>query len=585
MTNGRSAAAKPTAPPLLPKQRKRADSSFTLGNDPNMSPDRKQIVILGGGFAGVYTARYLEKLLRPEEANITLVNRENYWVYQPMLSEVISGSIGLANVVSPIRRLCRRTNLVTREIEEIDLANKIITVSPGFRPRQLKLHYDYLVIALGNVTNFYGMPGMLENAIPFKTLADAMVLRNHVIRTLEEADVEEDAELRRKLLTFVVGGGGFSGVEVIAELNDFVRAVKGNYIRLRNEPHRCVLIHSRNRILQEMAEPLALFAQKTLRKRGVELILEDRLLAATSEKAILKSGVEIPCKTIICTVPSTLPPVIQKLNCAKEKGKLLTNTGLELKDYEGQVWALGDCTAVKTVSGKEAPPTAQHAIREATTAATNIAATIRGGQRAEFAFEGLGTLGSLGHGAAVAQILGVKLSGLVAWILWRCIYLMKMPGLNRKARIASDWALHLLFAPDLAQTKLQPESGIQNQHFEAGDIVFQQGDLGDSVYVIEEGECDVLQKDAQQVDSAPKLLATLTPGDYFGEMALLSDKSRNATIQARTATNVLIIPKGDFDKLRHSVPAFGEIFRALAKKRVESAEPEPAINRLDSGGT
>ena len=540
----------------------------------------QKIVILGGGFAGVYTARYLEKLLRPAEAAITLVNRENYWVYQPMLPEVISGSLGLANVVSPIRRLCPRANLVTREIEDIDLQNRVITVSPGFRPRQLKLHYDYLVIALGNVTNFYGMPGMLENAIPFKTLADAMVLRNHVIRTLEEADVEEDAELRSKLLTFVVGGGGFSGVEVIAELNEFVRAVKGNYLRLRKLPHRCVLVHSRNRILQEMAEPLALFAEKTLRKRGVELILEDRLVAATSEKAILKSGVEIACKTIICTVPSTLPPVIQKLKCAKEKGKLLTNTGLELKDYEGQVWALGDCTAVKTVLGKEAPPTAQHAIREATTAAINIAAAIRGGERAEFAFEGLGTLGSLGHGAAVAQILGVKLSGLFAWILWRCIYLMKMPGLNRKARIASDWALHLLFPPDLAQTKLEPESGIQNQHFEAGDVVFQQGDLGDSVYVIEEGECDVLQEEG---DGSQKLLATLTPGDYFGEMAVLSDKSRNATIQARSAMNVLIIPKGDFDKLRHSVPAFGEIFRALAKKRVASAEP--VVNTSDSGGT
>ena len=235
-----------------------------------MSAASKQIVILGGGFAGVYTARFLEKLLRPEEADITLVNRENYWVYQPMLSEVISGSIGLANVVSPIRRLCPRTNLVTREIEDIDLVNQVVTVSPGFRPRQLKLHYDYLVIALGNVTNFYGMPGMLENAMPFKTLADAMVLRNHVIRTLEEADVEEDPELRRKLLTFVVGGGGFSGVEVIAELNDFVPAVKGNYLCLRNEPHRSALVHSRNRILQEMAEPLALFAQKTLRRRGRE---------------------------------------------------------------------------------------------------------------------------------------------------------------------------------------------------------------------------------------------------------------------------------------------------------------------------
>jgi NADH dehydrogenase len=272
--------------------------------------------------------------------------------------------------------------------------------------------------------------------------------------------------------------------------------------------------------------------------------------------------------------------VIEKLKCAKEKGKLLTNTALELKDYEGQVWALGDCTSVKTVSGKEAPPTAQHAIREATTAATNIAATIRGGQRAQFAFEGLGTLGSLGHGAAVAQILGVKLSGLIAWVLWRCIYLMKMPGLNRKARIASDWTLQLLFPPDLAQTKLEPESGIQNQHFEPGDVVFQQGDLGDSVYVIEEGECDVLQ----EKDGPQKLLATLKAGDYFGEMALLSDQSRNATIQARTAMNVLIIPKGDFDKLRHSVPAFGEIFRALAKKRAESREAQ-TVNTSDSAET
>src|SRR6202011_4652656 len=218
-----------------------------------MSTAPKQILILGGGFAGVYTARYLEKLLRSEEASITLVNRENYWVYQPMLSEVISGSIGLANVVSPIRRLCPRTNLVTREIEDIDLANKVVTVSPGFRPRQLKLHYDYLVIALGHATNFYGMPGMLENAMPFKTLADAMVLRNPLIRTLEEADGEEDPELRGKLLTFVVGGGGFSGVEVIAELNDFVQAVKWNYLRLRDDSPRCVLVHSRDRILQEMA--------------------------------------------------------------------------------------------------------------------------------------------------------------------------------------------------------------------------------------------------------------------------------------------------------------------------------------------
>jgi NADH:ubiquinone reductase (H+-translocating) len=528
-----------------------------------MSTVPKQILILGGGFAGVYTARHLEKLLRPDDALITLINRENYWVYQPMLPEVISGSIGLTNVVSPIRHLCPRTNLIMREVEGIDLNKQIVTISPGFRPRQLQLPYDHLVIALGNVTNFHGMPGMIENAMPFRTLADAMVLRNHLIHVLEEADVEDDSELLRQLLTFVVGGGGFSAVEVMAELNDFAHCVKRNYLRLRNEPHRCVIVQADDRLLPEMPEALAIFAQRILRRRGVEIFLNDRLAAATSEKAILQSGIEIPCKTLISTVPSALPPIVQSLDCPKERGKLLVNTGLELKDYEGKVWALGDCASIKTVAGTMVPPTAQHAIREATIAAVNIASAVRGGKRTEFGFEGLGTLGSLGHGAAVAEIFGVKVSGLLAWLLWRYIYLTKMPGLNRKVRIATDWLLHLLFPPELAQTKVAFESGIRNQHFEPGDIIFEQGDLGDSVYIIEEGECEVLcERKGQQ-----ELLATLNGGECFGEMALLSDRTRSATIRARTAMNVLIIPKGDFNKLRQSVPAFGNVFTELAKRR------------------
>jgi NADH:ubiquinone reductase (H+-translocating) len=194
---------------------------------------------------------------------------------------------------------------------------------------------------------------------------------------------------------------------------------------------------------------------------------------------------------------------------------------------------------------------------------------VRGGTRAEFGFEGLGTLGSLGHGAAVAQIFGVKVTGLLAWFLWRWIYLMKMPGLNRKVRIATDWLLHLLFPPELAQTRAAFESGIRNQHFEPGDIIFQQGDLGDCVYVIEAGECDVLcERKGEQ-----EHWATLGRGAYFGEMALLSNKTRNATLRARTAMDVLIIPKADFNKLRQSVSAFGNVFTELAAQRAEAGSP------------
>jgi NADH dehydrogenase len=259
---------------------------------------------------------------------------------------------------------------------------------------------------------------------------------------------------------------------------------------------------------------------------------------------------------------------VEKLDCAKERGKLLVDSGLALQGYEGQVWALGDCAYVRNVKGSIAPPTAQHAIREATTAAINIAAAVRGGSHGQFTFEGLGTLGSLGHGSAVAEVFGVKVSGLIAWILWRCIYLMKMPGFNRKVRISTDWALHILFPPDLAQTRVAVESDIRNQHFEPGETIFSQGDLGDNVYVIESGECEALREE----NGETKLIATLKAGEYFGEMAVVLDNTRSATIRAKTPLNTVLIPKADFEKLRKSVPAFGAVFQDLAKARSENLE-------------
>jgi NADH dehydrogenase len=528
-----------------------------------MADHPKRILILGGGFGGIYTARYLEKLLDASDATIQLVNQENYWVYQPMLPEVISSSIGIGNVVASIRRLCPRTHLVMREVENIDFKNKIVTVSPGFKPRRLELHYDYLVIALGGITNFFGMPGMIEHAMPFRTLADALALRSHVVHALEEADVESDPELRAKLLTFVVGGGGFSGVEVVAELNDFIRHVKRSFLRLRDQPSRCVLVHSGERILPEMTEKLALFAQKILRKRGVEIILKDRLAAATSEKAILKSGREIACKTIVSTVPSVLAPVLATLDCAKERGRLLVNGNMELIGHEGEVWALGDCAFARTKAGNPVPPTAQHATRAATVVASNIREKIAGGPSRVFEFEGLGKLGSLGHFSAVAEILGVRVSGLMAWLLWRAIYLMKMPGLKNKVRIMLDWAIALVFPPDLVQIRLLRESGLARQHFEAGEIVFNQGDLGDNVYIVEKGSCEVLRETAGSLEH----VADLGVGDYFGEMAVLADASRNATVRATTPSDLLLIRKNDFNLLKSSVPAFGDVFRELARAR------------------
>ncbi|MFL6214193.1 MAG: FAD-dependent oxidoreductase [Blastocatellia bacterium] len=526
---------------------------------------RKRIVILGGGFAGVYTARYLEKALgRRDDYEITLINKENYFVFQPMLPEVISGSIGLLDTVSPIRRLLPRTNLHVRDIESVDLQNKTVTTSPGFRPHPHIIDYDFLIFALGNVTDFRGLPGLPEHALPFKNLADALYLRNHVIRALEEAAIEDhDMELRKQLLTFVVAGGGFSGVEVVAELNDFVREVAKSYRGLDPREIRVVLVHSQDRILPEMPEDLARFAQKILQKRGVEVLLNVRLSAATGEEAILKDGTRIPTRTLVSTVPSSPHPIIDGLDLPKGKnGRLICNGQLEVENAPG-VFAVGDCGQIPTPNGAVSPPTAQYATRQAKVAAENIIADIRGGAKKTFAFNELGQMGALGHRSAVAQIMGFKFSGFIAWWIWRTIYLMKLPGWGRRLKVASSWTLDLLLPAELVQLRLNTTMGITQEHFEPGEAVFHQGDLGDRIYMIVNGQAEVVREG----EGAETVLARLGPGEYFGEMALLKQTTRGATVRCVAPMNTICLPKREFGLLTAYLPQVRETLENVMEQR------------------
>jgi NADH:ubiquinone reductase (H+-translocating) len=528
------------------------------------SATRKRIVILGGGFAGVYTAQYLEKALgRRDDFEITLINKENYFVFQPMLPEVISGSIGPLDTVSPIRRLLPRTNLQVRDVEAVDLKNKTITTSPGFRPHMHIVPYDYLVFALGNVTDFRGMRGLPEHALPFKNLADALYLRNHVIRALEEAAIESDLKLRQQLLTFVVAGGGFSGVEVAAELNDFVREVARTYRGLDPKELRVVLVHSQDRILPEMDEKLAIFAQKLLQKRGVELMLNVRLEAATGEEAILKNGVTIPTRTLVSTVPSSPHPIIDRLDLPKGKnGRLICNGMLEVEGVPG-IYAVGDCGQIPTPDGSFSPPTAQYATRQARIAADNIIADIRGGAKKTFAFSELGKMGALGHRSAVAEIFGFKFSGFIAWWIWRTIYLMKLPGWGRRLKVASSWTLDLLLPAELVEIRLNTSMGITQEHFEPGEEIFHQGDIGDRIYMIVHGQAEVvMEHEGEEI-----LLAQLGAGEYFGEMALLKQTTRGATVRCTAPMNTICLPKREFGLLTAYLPQVRQTLENVMTKR------------------
>ncbi len=533
---------------------------------------RSRILILGGGFGGVYTAMALERRLRrTAEAEIALISRENYLVFQPMLTEVISGSVGITDTIAPIRRLCPHTDLYTRTIEGIDLENRVVTTSSGFRPRPYQLEYDHLVIALGGITNFAGQPGLAEHAIPFKYLGDALVVRNRIIHALEEASIEPDPELRRALLTFVVAGSGFSGVEAVAELNDFVRTAASSFRNIPPGDIRVVLLAG-SRILPELPNDLGDFAMKLLQRRGVEVRMNSRLTAASPDLALMQTGDRIATKTLVSTVPPAPNPLVDALPCKKDKGKIVVNEFLEVPRYPG-VWALGDCALVPDgVTGQPCPPTAQHAIRQAQCCAENIIATLQGRPKRPFAFKALGKLGALGHHSAVAEVFGVKFSGFVAWMLWRGIYLMKLPGLDRKLRVAMAWFLDLFLRPDIVQLPAAQAASVGRAHFGADQLIFDQGERGDRLYVIVDGEIEIVRKDN---GGAEHVLAKLGPGECFGEMALVSDQPRNAAARSRTDVNVITVDRAAFSALFATLPPLRTLFEQLIAQRSGQAKAPP----------
>ena len=538
--------------------------------DSTPSCQKKRIVILGAGFGGVYTAMHLEKLLKKQnDYEIILVNKENYFIYQPMLAEVVGGSVGLIDTVSSLRKLLPKTTLFVREIDNIDLDKKTVSLSPQFSHAAYELHYDHLVFALGTVTDFRGIPGIHEHALPFKTLADAIVIRNRIIDVVECAASEPDPIIQKELLSFVIGGGGFSGVEVAAELNDFVRALVKKYPTIDPTIVRVVLVHSQQRLMEkELSESLGLYAEKILTKRGVEIRFNQRLTSASLNEAIIDHTEIVRAKTVISTVPSSPNPLLEKLSLPLVKGKIKTNSFLLVDGYE-DLWALGDCALIPLETGKFAPPTAQFALREGKTLAKNIVAQIRHTPMNSFHFKSLGMLGALGHRSAVAELFGrFKFSGIPAWLLWRAIYWMKLPGFDRKIKVAFSWMLDAIIPIESVQLKLTPTRGIIQLHYEEGEIIFHEGDIGDYLYIIVGGKVEVLkEKDGQQV-----CVATLGAGEYFGELAILNEKRRFATVRSITKVDVLALRKGDFGALMANLESLREGFENTGKKRKEALD-------------
>ena len=474
--------------------------------DKHQTTNRKRIVILGGGFGGVTVLKKLQTHFQTDvSVDIAMVSKDNYLLFTPMLHEIASGMIETRHIVTPIREFCNRSRFYCATVKNIDLEKKKVSIRSSTSSvsalaeiiggssinlsttatnfleskTQSHLYYDYLVIALGSETKFFGMSDIQQNAFTIKTINDAINLRNHIIYLLEQADqlllsalptadvdntygyidnAKTLAELQKKILTFVIAGGGFAGVETAGEINDFIRdSVKEYYHNIESNNIRVIIVHSGDRLLPEMSKELAEFALERLHKSGIEIILNQRVIGATPNTVSLKDGTIMPTKTIIWSGGVAPSSLLTGISCEHDhkSGRIIVDKYLELSNYK-EVYALGDCAhIIDPNSGDPYPPTAQHAIREGAVVANNIIASIEGrlGDRKTFDYKTKGMMASIGKRTGIGNLLGIEVQGILAWLIWRGYYLVHLPTFQKKIRVLADWILDIFFKRDVTMLK------------------------------------------------------------------------------------------------------------------------------------
>ena len=412
----------------------------------------RKIVILGAGFGGMNAAQELSRLLpRKGDAEITVIDQNNFLLFTPMLTEVAGGQLDARHIVAPPRQLSKRIQFRQGKVTGINLNTRSIVLDPG-DGGECTVAADHIVIALGSVPKFHGIPGVQEHSLPIKSIGDAAAIRNQALTFLERAAWESNAEIRREILTFVVGGGGYTGVEIMAAINDLLRDSVRHFPSVPPDEIRTVIAEPSDRLLAELTPDLASFAQQKLQQRGVEILLKTKITGATGRDVEFDNGKRIATRTLIWAGGVAPNPLIGKLDCQRgHHGGIVVDECCAVPGHSG-IWALGDCAEVpKHGSNGSYAPTAQNATREGELVARNIVAVLRGEQPKPFMFQEIGELALVGKHTGVATIYGQHFSGFLAWAMWRAIYLSKMPGFGQRARILVDWLLDFAFGRNIAE--------------------------------------------------------------------------------------------------------------------------------------
>jgi NADH:ubiquinone reductase (H+-translocating) len=453
----------------------RIDPSIHRSKTMAAAASRTRIVILGSGFSGVYTANHLEKLCRHRsDVEITLISRDNFLLMTPLLFEVCSGSLQPHHCSFPIRAFLRTTRFMEAAVQDMDIERRVVHLATAGQSTDVS--YDQLVLALGARTNREMIPGS-QHAFTFKNLADALLLRNHIIERFERADIETSPQQKREQLTFVIIGGGLVGVELLGEVTAFVEGILPYYRHVMRDEVRLVLLQGGPRIMPEIEPKLADYAHRTLAaQRGVDIRVGAQVRAIERSKVQLANEA-IAAATIILAAGIVPSPVIAALPVEKDKRGRIVVDGAMRCPLRPEIWALGDCAVVPSPDGTPYPNLAQHALREARKLARNVLAAIDGRAPQPLAYRTLGMMGSLGRYKAFGKLLGLNLHGFPAWFLRRTYYLLQMPGWLRRLHIVIDWTFALLFRPDVVKLSVDSEAVLMLREMEDNAITVDAADL------------------------------------------------------------------------------------------------------------
>jgi NADH:quinone reductase (non-electrogenic) len=523
--------------------------------------DKKKVLVIGGGFGGVFAAKALERQGRGK-LEVELVNTNNYFVFQPLLPEVAAASIHSADAVVPLRQLLRRVQIRQAEVMGIDFEKKKVIVVQGTKRIPIDLKYDELVIALGTGVDLKRFPGLPEHALTMKDLADAHRLRTHVIGCLETADVTDEPEVKQSLLTFVVVGAGFSGVETIAETRELVRRALKYYPNIREDDVRFYLIEYANRILPTFPADLAEYATRRLQIHGIEVLTGVGTKAATGTAVELTDGRMIPTSTIVATIGNGPHRLVETLGLDLHWARIKTDRFMQVPDHDG-LWALGDAALIPLVDDPGEDPllyatqTAQFAVREGRQLANNILAKLAGKPLKPFAYTSKGSLASLGMSKAVADVYGIKLSGTLAWLLWRGFYLSFLPGFAAKFRVGLTWLLNSVMPPNIVQIQSNPPA-TRYVHYRKGDKVFEPGMLIDGFYTVIKGAFKLTIDNPETGEHFEKVFSS---GQHFGERVLLRSALRTGLVVALEDGVLLFIEQRAFTRFARAFPFLDNYFK------------------------